>query len=203
MKINTIRTLPEKLGIAFSGGIDSSVLLDISIKLNREVILVTFDHGDVTSEKEIAFAKETSEKFDIPLIVGSTTSKLCSGQSKESFWSVSRNTWFNSLEMPVATGHHLNDVAEWYMMTALTGNGGYYMDYSNKNVIRPLITTKRCIIEKYAEIHSVNYIIDNTNFDVDFNKRNRVRLELMPVVCNINSGFLNTMKRNIIRKEFG
>lgn len=202
MKINTIRTLPKKLGIAFSGGIDSSVLLDIAIKKGCDITVLVFDHGNKISDEEIIFSEKIGKKYNLPVIIGNTDKKFPIGESKEKFWSECRNNWFNEFDMPVATGHHLNDAAEWYLMTALTGNGGFYMDYKNKNVIRPLLVIKKSDIEEYSIENSVEYIIDETNFDLCFNKRNRVRHELFPVVKNINIGFLNTIKRNIIRKEF-
>lgn len=200
MRLSTLKRLPDKLGIAFSGGVDSSVLLEVARKLKKDITLLTFDHDDKTSSDEIIFAKEVSLKFNIPLLVGSTTDIYPKGTSKEAFWSRSRNNWFKSLDMPVATGHNLNDASEWYLMTSLTGNGGYYMDYSNENVIRPFLTTPKSDIMDYAKHHQVIHINDKTNDDIHFNKRNRVRIELMPKVLEINNGFLNTVKRNIIRK---
>jgi tRNA(Ile)-lysidine synthase len=103
--------------------------------------------------------------------------------------------------MHVVTGHNLNDAAEWYLMTALIGKGGQYINYSNKNVSRPLLVTSRAIIEAYAKSNNVNYIVDGTNFDINFNKRNLVRAQLLPKVLEFNQGFLNTIKRNIIKRE--
>ena len=200
MRLPTLKKLPQKLGIAFSGGVDSSVLLEVARKLNKEITLLTFDHQDKTSSDEISFAREVSLRYNIPLLVGSTTEIYPKGTSKEAFWSRSRNNWFKSLDMPVATGHNLDDASEWYLMTSLTGNGGYYMDYSNENVIRPLLTTTKKDIVDFAKHHQVVHIHDKTNDDIHFNKRNRVRIELMPKVLEINVGFLNTVKRNIIRK---
>jgi tRNA(Ile)-lysidine synthetase-like protein len=201
MKINTLKTLPKTLGIAFSGGADSSVMLDVAIKLNREVAILTFDHKNTTSEYEIDFAQRTAKKYDVKLIIGEPYIVFESGDSKERFWSECRNAWFKSFDMPVATGHNLNDATEWYLMTALTGNGGHYMEYSNENIIRPLLTTSRSLIEQYVVENNIAHITDITNGDVNFAKRNKVRHELIPYVLGINPGILKTVKKNIIRKQ--
>jgi tRNA(Ile)-lysidine synthase len=201
MKINTIKKLPSEIGIAFSGGIDSSVLLHIALKLKRNVTIMMYDHLDEISEKEIEFGIEMSKKYSIPIRIGKATSLPPKGESKEAFWSVDRNTWFHSFDFPIATGHNLNDVAEWYLMTMLNGKSGYLMQYSNKNVIRPLIAISRKEIEEYQAERNIQFITDPTNADTTFNTRNKVRADLLPVVLSINPGFLNTMKRNVIKRE--
>jgi tRNA(Ile)-lysidine synthase len=202
MNINTVRKLPKNIGVAFSGGIDSSVLLNICLAKNLNVTLLTYDHQTETSEEEISFAKKMSQKYDVQLFVGRTSETINAGDSKERFWSECRNSWFHSLDYPIATGHNLNDAVEWYLMTALTGNGGYYVEYSNKKVVRPLLLTERQAIEDYAKFHDVEHIVDPTNADSNFNKRNMVRNNLLPYVKQINPGIFNTVKKNIIRKEF-
>lgn len=202
MKINTLKKLPIILNVAFSGGMDSSVLLDVCDARKCSITLLTFDHKTVTSDEEISFAQKTSKQYDVPLIIGNTPLTLQAGDSKERFWSECRNIFFNSQSHPVATGHNLNDAVEWYLMSALVGSGGHYMNYQNKNVIRPLLTTSRQTIEEYCLAHDIKHIVDQTNFDVNFNKRNMVRHALLPCVLKVNPGILNTVKRNIIRKTF-
>lgn len=202
MKLNTFRTLPRFVGIAFSGGIDSVVMMHVALSLNRYVSLYTFDHGTETSAEEKEFANYTARKYCVPVSFQVSPVEMQNGDSKERFWSEARNNWFHSFSgCLIATGHHLNDVAEWYLMTALTGNGGFIMNYANKNVIRPLITTPRSKIEEYAEYHKLEYIKDPTNDDIDFNKRNRVRHELLPKALEVNPGLLKTLKRRIIDRE--
>jgi tRNA(Ile)-lysidine synthase len=201
MKINLFRTLPKEVGIAFSGGVDSSVLLDIAISQNKKVTILTYHHQNDQSEKEVCNAIDVSKQYKISLQIATTDTQPKPGESKEAFWSKQRNDWFNSLDMHVVTGHNLNDAAEWYLMTALIGKGGQYINYSNKNVSRPLLVTSRAIIEAYTKSNTVNYIVDETNFDVNFNKRNSVRAELLPKVLEYNPWFLNMIKRNIIKRE--
>lgn len=199
--MNLFRKLPKDVGVAFSGGIDSSVLLDVALRLNKNVTILTFDHSNEQSAKEVYHAIEIKKMYGLPINIEASLEQPKKGDSKEAFWSNQRNEWFNTLDMPVLTGHNLNDVAEWYLMTAAIGKGGQYMNYSNKNVRRPLIVTPRVVIENYVEKYKLNVIVDESNADIDFARRNRVRFELLPAVLKINSGFLTTMKKNVIKRE--
>ena len=202
--INTFRTLPKKINIAFSGGVDSAVLFHIALKQQRDITLLTFDHQNDTSDEEVWMAEKYSVAFNVPLIVKKGTKEIPKGESKEKFWAEQRNSWFKSFDTTVCTGHHLNDVAEWYLMTAIAdAKGGFLTNYANDNIIRPLIITPKAVIEKYAAQNNVSYISDPTNLDVNFNKRNRVRAELLPQVLRINPGFLNTIRKKILEKEIG
>jgi tRNA(Ile)-lysidine synthase len=201
MKLNTFKSLPKNVGVAFSGGIDSAVLLHLARSLNKKVTLLTFDHRTETSAAEVLFAKQTAEKYNLEYIIGRSDSEMEVGDSKERFWSEQRYSWFHSLDMPVLTGHHLNDVGEWYLMTAASGHGGYLMNYANRNVIRPLLIIPKASVVAYARENNVDYLIDPTNTDVNFNKRNKVRAELLPCALSIYPGLLNALKRRVIEKE--
>lgn len=202
MNLNCLKRLPTHVGIALSGGIDSVVMFDVALSLGRKVTIFTFDHKLENSEEEVNFAIELGKTHGCEVKIGQASLEVPKGQSKEAFWSTERNNWFNEFEMFIATGHHLNDVAEWYLMTMATGNGGHYMRYSNQNVVRPLIVTPRAKIEEYAASKNLQYLTDETNNDVTFNKRNRVRHNLLPEVLDVNPGFLTSIKNNILRKEF-
>ena len=199
--MNIFKTLPKKLGVAFSGGVDSSVLLHLAVN-RSDVTLLTYDHKNETSEKEVQFAHLMAEKYNLKLSIRATTEpEVPAGISKEAFWGGERNQWFKEQNMLVATGHNLNDAVEWYLMTAMNGNGGFYMNYRNGNVIRPLLLLSKKQIRKYAADNTVAHIEDPTNADVEFNKRNAVRHVLLPAVEFINPGILNTVKRNIVKRE--
>lgn len=199
--INLFRKLPKDIGVAFSGGIDSSVLLDIVLRQNKNVTILTYDHSTEQSEKEVLHAIEIKKQYGLPIHIEASREQPIHGASKEAFWSKQRNEWFNSLDMNVVTGHNLNDAAEWYLMTAVIGKGGQYINHSNKNVSRPLLVTPRYDIEQYANKNKLNCIIDESNTDISFAKRNLVRAELLPKVLEVNPGFLSTIKRNIVKRE--
>ena len=55
MKINLFRTPPACCYLAFSGGIDSVVLLDILLRKRINVTLLTVDHNTEFSKVELHF----------------------------------------------------------------------------------------------------------------------------------------------------
>lgn len=202
--INTFRTLPKHVYIAFSGGVDSAVMLDIALKQKRDVTLLWFEHADDEMTKcEFEFVVKTANRYNLGLRVAFGT-KVPKGASKENHWATERNAWFKEFAGLVCTGHHLNDVAEWYLMTAIAdAKGGFLTNYANDNVIRPLIITSKQKILDYAAKNELEYLSDPTNSDVNFNKRNKIRAELLPQVLSFNPGFLNTIRKRILEKEHG
>lgn len=201
MKLNTFRTLPPQVGVAFSGGVDSVVLLHVLTLLKRDVTLYTYDHKLETSPQELEIARWYANLYELPLIVGELRDPVPKGESKEAYWSTKRNRWLSSFDIPICTGHHLNDAAEWYLMTSLGCGEGYLLNYSRGNIVRPLLIQSKESIVRYANNHNLKYLDDPTNDDVSFNKRNNVRHTLLPQVLEVFPGYLNTIRRKIIAKE--
>lgn len=200
MMLNVFRSLPRRVGIAFSGGVDSVAMLHAAMQRQCEICLYTFDHKTSTSEQEVSFAEHIAREYDLDIKIGTGSSAVPKGDSAERWWSEQRNSWFNAQDDIICTGHHLDDAAEWYLMTAATGNGGFLLDYQNRNVIRPLITTRKDAVRRFVE-GRFEFIEDPTNADINFNLRNRVRHIVLPTMLSINPGLLNTIKRRIIEKE--
>jgi tRNA(Ile)-lysidine synthase len=191
--------LPRTVYLAFSGGIDSCVLLDILIKRKFNVVLLFVDHNTQWCNKELAFTKEIAKKYNIDYIV-KTISLFDKSTSLECFWSKERNKIFQSMDRPVLTGHHLDDAVEWYVMSTFQGTVKL-LDYQNKNVLRPLLITDKETIISYSKEHNVEYISDPSNKDISFNLRNKVRLNLLPNVFESFPGLRKTVKKLILFKE--
>lgn len=199
MKINVFKTLPKECYLAFSGGIDSVVLLHILLRKKIKVTLLTVDHNTEFSKVETKFCAKTAREcgleysiFKIPQFDKTT--------SLEAFWSRERNAIFQSMDKPVFTGHHLSDATEWYMMTSCQGLSKL-LNYNNKNVYRPLLLSSKKLIIEYANHFNLKYLTDPTNYDTDFNLRNKVRHNLLPMITTAFPGLENTVRRLIIAKE--
>jgi len=198
-KIHFLFKAPKECYLAFSGGIDSMVLLHLLLSKKVKVTLLTVDHLTEFSKQEVEFCKATAIKYGLEYLtfVIKTFDK---SNSLEAFWSNERNNIFQSMDKPVLTGHHLDDACEWYVMTSMQGCSKL-LNYNNKNVYRPmLITDKKAIIE-YANYYNLTYLTDPTNSDNDFNLRNKVRNELLGSIKNCFPGISKTVRRLIIKKE--
>lgn len=198
-KIIFIKSAPRTCYIAFSGGVDSCVLLDILIKKRINTTLLTIDHRDSVSDNEVAFALDTAKRYSIKSLIVKT--QAFSGKdSKEAFWSKQRNGVFQSMDQPVLTGHHLDDALEWYLMTAMQGRS-CVLKYQNNNVHRPLLLTTKAKILEYATNYKIEHIVDPTNCDNNFNLRNKVRNLLMPTILNVFPGAQSVVKKLILQNE--
>lgn len=199
MKLTHFSKLPPEVYLAFSGGIDSCVLLHNLIKRKIGVTLIYIDHKDQCSIKERPFAISTAKQYGIELDIYEIP-EFDKTTSLECFWSRARDEIYQSLDRPVLTGHHLDDAIEWYVMSTFQGTPKL-LNYSNKNVLRPMLGIRKETINKYLDFFKLDCLFDETNLDTSFNLRNKVRIKLLPGVEEIFPGIAKTVLRLIKDKE--
>lgn len=191
------KSIPEKLYVACSGGIDSVATAAILSEW-RDVTLLHFSHTDHAAAQELEVVSDLAYKLKVPLITGYQTKDQKAGNA-EAQWRNARYDWFHSLDMPVATGHTLNDAVEWYLMTCLRGRGEF-MPVENKNVFRPFLLTEKTDLVVHALKHGLTWWDDPTNHQPDFALRNRVRSRLIPVAEECEPGLKNVVRRRLVDK---
>lgn len=199
MKLTYFSKPPKDVYLAFSGGIDSCVLLHNLLKRRIKVTLIHVDHNTEWCHKERDFSTKLADQFGIK-IKYFRIPEFDNSTSKECFWSNHRNTIFQSMDKPVLTGHNLDDAIEWYLMSTFQGTVKL-LNYRNRNVIRPMLGIRKDKIYEYAKYFHLDYLIDPTNSEVDFNLRNSVRINLLPEVETIFPGIGKTVLRLIKAKE--
>jgi tRNA(Ile)-lysidine synthase len=177
--------------VAVSGGIDSMVLLDF-INNCHDVTVLHFDHGTEFGAEARKFVEDYCESWQIPIICGRISSDR-EGRSLEEWWRDERYAFLEKFNGIVATAHHLNDVAETYLFSAIHGTPKI-IPQSRNNVVRPLLATPKSAIEDWADNHSVPYLHDPSNSDTN-RPRNRIRMNIMPQIEKINPGFLKVVKK--------
>jgi len=190
--------LPEKFYVACSGGRDSMSALSFLRNSRNKVGVAFFDHNTQHSRDAKFFVKEHCIENDIECVIGKIDPlKYSKGMSMEAFWSKERNEWFNSLEAPVVTAHHLNDAVEWWIYSSLKGNPSL-MGLSNNNVLRPLLITEQKELYFWSEKNNVNYICDPSNDELDYN-RNFIRHKMMKDALKVNPGLFKTIKKKYLK----
>ncbi len=199
MKLTYFSKTPKDVYLAFSGGIDSVVLLHNLIKRKINVTLVHVHHNTQWCDTELKFAMEIAAFYKVDIKVFKIP-KYDKSTSLESFWSIHRNNIFLTLDKPVLTGHNLDDAIEWYLMSTLQGTVKL-LNYQNRNILRPMLGIRKNDIIKYAKHFNLKYLTDPTNNDTAFNLRNKVLHTLVPNVESIFPGIAKTVLRLIREKE--
>lgn len=202
VKLPFFRKVPKSVYLAFSGGVDSAVLLHRLIAKDTDVVLFFVHHQTTWCDKELEFALSTANHYGIGCMVNCIEKydKTKHKTSMESYWSKCRNALFQELDRPVLTAHHLDDASEWYVMSSLQGQSKL-LSYQNNNVIRPLIVIDKSKIMSYATYNKVAYITDPSNIDTTFNLRNKVRHSLMHHISEVFPGVNTTVRKLIIARE--
>jgi len=159
-----------------------------------------FDHGTKTSRDAMAFVSDYCEKKSIALKVGVLQIEKPSRDSWEEFWRTQRYAWLHSQNDLIATGHHLNDLAETYIWGTAHGHPRY-IHYQQpvkgglSNIIRPMLLTPKKELYSWCERHAVPFIEDASNEDTRFT-RNRIRRNILPEMLKVNPGFLKVVERS-------
>jgi len=183
----------KKIYIAFSGGIDSSVLVDIlgknASKLNLNITVIHVNHN-ISSNSLIwmKHCKEFCSKLGLNFI-SEEVNIISSGGGIESAARKARYKIFSKYlnnEEQILTAHHMNDVTETIFLRLLRGTGIDGLSGLKKSrklgkglLIRPFLEISKKEIEEYAKENDINYIFDETNKDNEYD-RNFLRNEIFP-----------------------
>lgn len=174
--------------IAVSGGVDSIVLLDMLMK-NRipnfpskehaRYIVAHVNHGmRQSASRDHDFVKSLAVSNGLEF--DSTVLTLGEGASEEE----ARNERYSFLEKlalkyhttHIVIAHHADDVVETAIINIIRGTGrtGLSSLRSRQYRIRPLLSTKKADILRYAEENKLKWVDDETNTDTKY-LRNHIR----------------------------
>jgi tRNA(Ile)-lysidine synthase len=176
----------DSVVLAVSGGLDSMTLLHAAAAClpHQRLVVATFDHGTgaaATSAARLAARRapelgiETfSRRADRPLET--------EADFRRARWQFLREVAAEKHAV-IATAHTESDQVETILLRVLRDAGarGLAGLYADTGVARPLITFTRGQIAAYASENALDWIEDPTNALPTY-ARNRVRLELLPVL---------------------
>jgi tRNA(ile)-lysidine synthase len=173
-----------EFGLAFSGGVDSVVFAHYLKLENKKFKLYFFNHGNDEDKKALAFAEAFSLKYNIDLI---TNSDVVYIKETEHEWRNARYKWLESFNVPIVTGHNLDDVVSGYLLFWIKGQEKF-IPVKRNNIIRPFLLVKKKHIYKYARRFNIDWNEEECNSNLDI-PRNRVNLNILPEILKINPGF--------------
>lgn len=210
-KYNMLKNINAVI-IGVSGGADSMALLkffeEYSKKRNLNLIAAHVNHclrGE-ESDRDENFVRDYCQKNDIKLEILRVNVSKIAEEMKKGLEECARNLrydFFDELSVKydgkIATAHTLSDSIETMLLNLARGTGMAGLcgiPAKRDNIIRPLIALKRAETQKYCEKNGISYVTDSTNLKREYT-RNKIRLDVIPVLKHINLEFEAVAKRTM------
>lgn len=180
--------------VAFSGGIDSTVLLHaLATSAERERTAIVAIHVNHGLHPDAGAWERHCRQFTEQLGVRYLSRRITvTDDAKSSVEAAARQARYAVLQTLVEPGdcvlsaHHEEDQAETLLLNLLRGSGvaglagiGAVQDFAAGRLLRPLLGVPGEAIRDYARRHELSWIDDPSNADTRFD-RNFLRHEILP-----------------------
>jgi tRNA(Ile)-lysidine synthase len=183
----------ERIYLAYSGGLDSSVLLHLLCSSQHRSKLVPWhiNHGllDAATAME-QFCIEQARHYDLDIRID----RLEPGAIDSNIEATARQLRYqlfaagSGIGDCIVTAHHADDQAETFLLNALRGSGSAGLrgiaqsrELGASLLLRPLLGCSRQQLEDYASQHELAWFNDPSNRDSRFD-RNYLRNEVVPTI---------------------
>ena len=180
--------------VAFSGGVDSHVLLQLLAEARRQLpgslaaVHVNHQIQQQSGDWEI-HCRSVCEELRVPLHLLRVQGKARAGESPEA---AARTARYRALadwlptDAVLTTAQHRDDQAETLLLQLFRGAGPRGLAAMPENsvlgrgrLLRPFLETSRQAIVSYARAHRLRWIEDPSNTDTRYD-RNLLRQRIMP-----------------------
>jgi tRNA(Ile)-lysidine synthase len=181
--------------VAFSGGMDSTVLAHVLAKSRRKfggLRLVHVDHGLQAASAEWGrHCRRVARDLRIPFLALRADIRRQRRESPEAAAREARYELLAEVLQPgevLVTAHHRDDQVETLLLQLLRGAGvsglaamPVIAQFGAGYLCRPLLLESRVDIERYASQHGLRWVEDPTNLETQF-ARNYLRAKVLPVI---------------------
>ena len=211
-KPRNTKTPPSILAVAFSGGLDSTVLLHATIQAHgaNNVYAFHVHHGiqkeaDQWQQHCQAVAKKLKCKFDTRNVKLNKSSNVESQARNLRYQALSEMCEAHHIQ-DLLLAHHLDDQAETVLIQLMRGAGVAGLSamplvkahHITQNIIhlwRPFLNLRRRELEAYAKEHQLTWIEDPSNQDESY-RRNAIRQSILPALEKHQPGATENLARS-------
>ena len=205
----------EEVLLAVSGGRDSVAMLDLCRRagIPFAVAHCNFHLRPGDCDRDQQFVRRLAERYGAVFHVADFDTRAFAAAPGKSIEEAARHlrySWFSDLcrrhGFPcVATAHHRDDSVETFFLNLFRGTGIAGLQgirpsapFLGTTLVRPLLCFSRADIDRYVAERHLEYVDDSTNLELDA-RRNRIRLQLMPLLRELYPSVDATMEANINR----
>lgn len=182
----------KKIVLAYSGGLDSSVLLHLlsqSFDENRLVVWHINHQLQSNASDMEAFCQQQAHHYNLRFKCShlnlSHVKNNIESQAREARYHAFSDSWQSEHDI-LLTAHHADDQLETLLLNMSRGTGvlglrGIAAELTIKGMLcfRPLLGFSRDDLMLYAEQHKINWVEDPSNTLINFD-RNYIRHEITP-----------------------
>ena len=192
-----------KLALAFSGGLDSCVLLNLLVQVNKtlpfQLSAQHVHHGlSVNAGVWADFCANICKQLNVPLNI----TKVQVHNTGLGLEAAAREARYHALLQGDANfillAHHQDDQAETFFLQLARGagvKGLAGMAAVSGKLLRPLLDVPRKTLLDYAKQHKLAWVEDESNADSKFD-RNFIRHEILPVFSRQYPAISQTISRS-------
>lgn len=186
----------DRIVVGVSGGADSMCLLNVLMRIGKEYSLTLFvvhiNHqlrGE-EADKEEEFVRDFCLRHEISVNCIKVDVKKLAKDKRWSLEEAGRFVRYQAFEEEciqhnchkIAIAHNMNDNAETILFhlfrgTKIEGMSGIHAVHHR--IVRPLLETKREVIEAFMKQENIAYCTDSSNSSLDYT-RNKIRNHLLP-----------------------
>lgn len=191
--------------LAYSGGLDSQVLLHVCRYFANQLTAVHINHQLQPQANDWQqFCQTQAVVFGVNFIAQTVQINV----ANSSLEAAARNARYRALAGFIKLGdvlltaHHQSDQAETVLLQLLRGAGlaglaamPVKKPFAQGYLLRPLLTTPKSELLAYAEQHGLKWIDDPSNQDLNFD-RNFLRHEIIPKLQQQWPGLDKTLARS-------
>lgn len=197
--------------LAVSGGKDSVLMAQLfkQAGFNFSIAHCNFNLRPEEAQRDELFVKLLAEEMQVPFHLIRFDTKGFAEKHKISTQMAARQLrydWFENVRKAhdyacVAVAHHQNDAIETVLLNLVRGTGirGMHGILPKRGyLVRPLLFLSRQEIDQLVEENGVPYVEDSSNLSSKY-ARNKLRLEVIPHLREINPKLEQTFAENIAR----
>ena len=192
-----------KLLLAFSGGLDSCVLLHLLVHVNKtlpfQLVAQHVHHGlSVNADTWADLCADTCKSLNVPLKI----TKVQVNNQGLGIEAAARDVRYHALFQAdadfILLAHHQDDQAETFLLQLARGagvKGLAGMAAVSGKLLRPLLEVPRKTLLEYAKQHRLAWVEDESNLETKYN-RNFIRYEILPVLAKQYPAIRHTISRS-------
>ena len=182
----------ERIGVAYSGGLDSTVLLHL---LSREIAFINkinavhINHSiSPDSDKWEEFCRKNADELGVQFFSYKLEEiKTVSEDNLRKIRYEKFNQWASSNDL-IVTAHHKDDQVETILFRFIRGTGlnglkgiPAWRKDGNTQFHRPLLKVPKRELYEYAQNNKLKWVEDESNKDINIS-RNFIRNKLLPAI---------------------